>query len=98
MFPSWEKKKQVVAVSRVMILRGDLCTNLVEVKPALPAAVARTPHLFRTGSAVVSGVSWTGGVFVECQWMLMTLVMELRHVPFSLRLFSHTAQTQCLAL
>ncbi|KAK8712123.1 hypothetical protein V6N13_147373 [Hibiscus sabdariffa] len=50
------------------------------------AAVARTQHIFRTASAVVSGVAWTAGVFVECQWMLMTLVMELRHVPFSMRL------------
>ncbi|KAL4380031.1 hypothetical protein GQ457_02G040410 [Hibiscus cannabinus] len=37
---SWKKKKRVVAVSRVMNLRGRLRAFLMEVKPALPAAVA----------------------------------------------------------
>ncbi|KAK8632979.1 hypothetical protein V6N13_013835 [Hibiscus sabdariffa] len=52
----------------------------MEVKPALPAAVARTQHLFPTESAVVSGVARTAGVFVEHQWMLMTHELKPRHV------------------
>ncbi|KAL4354201.1 hypothetical protein GQ457_06G024620 [Hibiscus cannabinus] len=66
MFPSWEKKKRVVGVSRVMNLGGGLRTFLVEVKPALPAAVARALHLFCTASAIVSVVvAWTAGIFIE---------------------------------
>ncbi|KAK8712175.1 hypothetical protein V6N13_147422 [Hibiscus sabdariffa] len=60
-----------------MNLRGHLRTFLVEVKPALPTAVAPTQHLFLTGSAVVSGVAWTADVFVEYQWMVMTPSFQL---------------------
>ncbi|KAK8570790.1 hypothetical protein V6N13_103194 [Hibiscus sabdariffa] len=97
LFRSWKKKKRVVAVSRVMSLRGRLRAFLMEVKPALPAAVARTQHLFPTESAMVSGVARTAGVFVEHQWMVMTHELKPRHVLSLLFMFFDLCSKATLA-
>ncbi|KAL4355486.1 hypothetical protein GQ457_06G024460 [Hibiscus cannabinus] len=59
-----EEKEGVVKTSRVMNLRECLRTFLVEVNCS--SDPTRTAiHIFRTASAVASGVSWTAAVFVE---------------------------------